>query len=274
VTDPLGESARSRLLKAAATAGAVALIVLVLLRLLGPKAPYTTFFWHIFSGTSPDRYANSGTDISVLATIGARVPFTLELIVVSLLVAAVAGVAGAALQVRTSWPIVTVAAVVLRSVPFFYLAIGMQMLLAVNVQIFPTAGYTGVDDFNLADRLWHLALPSGALALFALPTIVEYFKRRLAVAAHARRSEVPIAAELAVIFAARLPELLSAAVVTEVIFAWPGEGRLLFDATFASGAIPIIAGILLFNALFVLAIRVVVREFVRQAPGDDSVYDA
>ena len=53
-----------------------------------------------------------------------------------------------------------------------------------------------------------------------------------------------------------LPFLFSGAVVTETIFAWPGMGRLFWDAA-QDTDIPIIMGILVITAVLVIMFQII-----------------
>jgi peptide/nickel transport system permease protein len=64
-----------------------------------------------------------------------------------------------------------------------------------------------------------------------------------------RNAAIPLVTMLGVYFAA----MLGGAFVVEVIFAWPGVGRLVVEAVFARDFPVIQAGVLLTSVLFVLS---------------------
>jgi len=78
--------------------------------------------------------------------------------------------------------------------------------------------------------------------------------RRAVIWKHAlKNASIPIFTLFAVNFA----QLISGAVVTETIFAWPGVGRLLVDSVFVRDY-PVAQTVVFFAASFVVAINIVV----------------
>lgn len=59
------------------------------------------------------------------------------------------------------------------------------------------------------------------------------------------------------IFGLQIPELLSLSVIIEVVFAWPGTGRLLVDAVLKRDY-TLVQGIVLVYALFVILMNLIV----------------
>jgi ABC-type dipeptide/oligopeptide/nickel transport system permease component len=78
--------------------------------------------------------------------------------------------------------------------------------------------------------------------------------RRTVIWKHAlKNASIPIFTLFAVNFA----QLISGAVVTETIFAWPGVGRLLVDSIFVRDY-PVAQAVVFFAASFVIVINIVV----------------
>jgi len=238
---------RAALLGLVTTAIAVVLIVLAVLCI--PGLSYLAAFPHIFTG-------------KVIGPILERLPYTLELIGVSFLVASVLAFGCVQFSIRTLKPLATFLAVVLRCVPFFWLAMVLQLVFAI-LGGFQAGKTSGSDRFDLVDHLRYLAGASGALTLFQLPSLIEYFNKRLAVCAKGRNNfAASILSGLAVQFAENLPDVITATIITELVFAWPGVGRLLYSGDGnLSASLP--TGILLFLALLVLAVRFVTEAFAR-----------
>jgi peptide/nickel transport system permease protein len=110
-----------------------------------------------------------------------------------------------------------------------------------------TAGPLG----TLADRLWHLALPAVALALPIAATIERLQARAIAetlaepyvLAAMARgvpRGRLiwrhalrPALAPVAAVSGIVIGSLLGGSFAVEIVMAWPGLGRLMYDALVA-----------------------------------------
>ncbi|PZA07496.1 ABC transporter permease [Meiothermus sp. Pnk-1] len=134
------------------------------------------------------------------------------------------------------------------SMPIFWLALMLQALFAVRLHLLPSAGLETIGDGSLPDRLRHLILPACILAVANIASWgrfvrssmldvlgLDYIRtarakglsERVVTYRHALRNAlVPVVTVVALDFAG----ILSGAVVTETIFAWPGMGRLFIEA--------------------------------------------
>ncbi|WP_201830898.1 ABC transporter permease subunit [Microvirga zambiensis] len=126
-----------------------------------------------------------------------------------------------------------------QSVPNFWLALMLVLVVSVHFHLLPPAGYgTGS----------HLVLPAIALGLFPLARLTRLVRAELLdvlsqdyirtarskgiapwliLVRHCLRN---IAISLVTVIAVDFGTLMGGAVVTETIFAWPGMGRLMIDA--------------------------------------------
>lgn len=188
----------------------------------------------------------------VTVRMGERVPATLELIVASLamaLVAAIpAGVVAAAR--RRGWfdRGVTLLSLAGISLPTFWFGLLLQLLLAVSLGWFPSSGRTSILGGDVADRVRHLILPATVLATVHAAVWTRYLRssmltqlaQRYILAAHGRgvparqvtfrhalRNALLPLATIVFLDAALM---VSGAVVTESVFAWPGLGGLFTEA--------------------------------------------
>jgi peptide/nickel transport system permease protein len=134
------------------------------------------------------------------------------------------------------------------SVPTFWLALVLILVFAAGLGWFPASGIATPGKGGLDDRLQHLALPVLTLTLTTVGSYTRYIRasmrealaqdhirtaratgatERRIVWRHALRSAlVPVATVLALSFGG----LVSGALVTETMFAYPGMGKLIFDA--------------------------------------------
>ncbi len=245
---------RAAHLRLIATTTAIALIVLAVLSLRGAR--YIAAFPYIFSSKA-------------VAPFFENLPYTLELIGVSALSASIVGFLYARFSIQVWKPVTSALALVLQSIPFFWLAITMQLFLGVSGRL-PTAGFSSTEHFSLTDHIWHLILPAGALTLLQLPAIVECFNEPLLDCTSHRGAESSILAALAMQFARNLPDIITATIITEIIFAWPGVGRLFWESTVRNGTASELAGFLLFLALFVLVTCFIVERVTRSAHDETS----
>jgi len=164
----------------------------------------------------------------------------------------------------------------LASIPTFWLALMAILALSYRVPLFPPSSSRsiGSEGWPLAvralDALWHAALPAavlgvGAAAAFAryvraglLRALGEGFVRaarargassRALVTRHALRATLPPMVTLAGV---SLPALVSGSLVVEVVFGWPGMGRLAYDAVIARDVPVVLATVLVGTALVVV----------------------
>lgn len=193
---------------------------------------------------------------------------------VMLLLAIVLGVISAAKPYSAVDYLVTGVAFAGISIPNFFFALSLIYIFAVHLGWFPTSGYESyqldLSGWNLIlDRAAHLVLPVTVLTLTGVAELVRHVRSAVSESLrqdyvrtakgkgasngvilihHAlRNSWLPIITLIGV----ALPRFFSGSVVTEVVFAWPGMGRLLVDSVFARDY-PVAMGVNLFAALLVL----------------------
>ncbi|MEO7964910.1 MAG: ABC transporter permease [Gemmatimonadaceae bacterium] len=188
----------------------------------------------------------------VLTRILERVPATLELIGASMMLAILASVPAGVLAAarRNGWldRTVTTASLAGISLPVFWFGLLLQLLFAIALGILPSSGRSSILDGDFADRVRHLVLPATVLAVanaavwsrYLRTSMTRVLAQRFILAAHGRG--VP---ERSVFFHHALRNALlpfvtvllldaaimvSGAVVTESVFAWPGLGGLFNEA--------------------------------------------
>jgi peptide/nickel transport system permease protein len=203
-------------------------------------------------------YSTSNSE-SVTTAIVERLPATLLLagtsFVLSLIVGVTFGIIAAVKPYSWIDYVVTTFAFFGQSMPVFWFALMLQLVFAVaGITAFgyhfalPSAGISSSDDFDLGDRIQHLVLPTIVLSLlyiavwsrFTRSSMLEVIRTdymRTAAAKGLDRMTIIVRHGLknamipvVTIVALSLPGLFSGAVVTETIFAWPGMGRLFFNA--------------------------------------------
>ena len=160
-------------------------------------------------------------------------------------------------------------AIVGQSMPVFWVGILLILLFTVYLGWLPSAG--GLDRLGLKGLILP-AVTLGWLFVAAHMRIVrssmldvldsDYIKmvrakglpKRLVIWRHAlKNAAIPIFTLFAVNFA----QLLSGAVVTETIFAWPGIGRLLVDSIFVRDY-PVAQTVVFFASSFIVVINIIV----------------
>ena len=174
----------------------------------------------------------------------------------------------------------SVLALLCYSTPVFWIGLMMIVLFSVNLRWLPSggfetigAGYTGID--RLLDILAHTLMPALSLSLFYLAvyarlmraSMLEVYRLEFVTTAHAKGLSPTRVAFKHVLRNALLPvvtmaglhlgALLGGAVVVEVVFSWPGIGRLAFDAILQRDFNLLLSVLVLSSILVILANLVV-----------------
>ncbi|MDA7981513.1 MAG: ABC transporter permease [Alphaproteobacteria bacterium] len=159
-----------------------------------------------------------------------------------------AGVISAARQYSVSDRVITFAVIVGISLPSFFLGMVMILIFSVNLGWLPASGMTSIyDGGGFFDILRHLVMPAVALSVVATGVIarltrsamLEVLRQDFIRTARAKgvRERRVVGHALRVAMVSVLPVLglqagfvLSGAVYIEMVFQWPGVGRMLVDA--------------------------------------------
>jgi peptide/nickel transport system permease protein len=156
-------------------------------------------------------------------------------------------------------------------VPTFWLALVLILIFAAGFGWLPASGIAeaGMSDFG--DRLRHLVLPVATLTLASAGGYTRYIRaamRESLAQDHIRTARAKGASEARVIFrhalrpalvpvttilALSFGGLVSGALVTETMFAYPGMGKLIFDAVMGNDYNLALAALLLATATAMLA---------------------
>jgi peptide/nickel transport system permease protein len=214
----------------------------------------------------------------VAATVAAKLPITIELACLSLLVAlAIALPAGviAAVRRNTVWDLLASGASLCGvSVPNFWLGIMLILLVSVRLGWLPASGFVPIAEDplgNLTRMLMPaLVLGTGLAAVLMRQTRnsmievlgADYIRtarskglaQKAVVVRHALRNGlIPVVTILGL----QMGALMSGAVVTEQIFVIPGFGRLIVEAVFTRDY-PVVQGVVLITASAYVLINLLV----------------
>ena len=164
---------------------------------------------------------------------------------------------------------------VLISLPTFWLGLMAILLFTVAIPLFPpsSAHAIGASAWSfparMADSLWHVALPALVLGVTSAASLARFVRAglvraldegfvRAARARGASRARVllvhalPVAAgPVITLTGLQLPVLVSGALVVEVVFGWPGMGRVTYDAVMAQDIPVVLAAVFLATVLVV-----------------------
>ncbi|WP_009867384.1 ABC transporter permease [Paramagnetospirillum magnetotacticum] len=153
------------------------------------------------------------------------------------------------------------------SVPVFWLGLMLIVVFAVSLGWLPAGGVADVGDGGLGDRLRHMVLPVSALALAGLGQAARHMRAamineagadymrtarakgcgpaRMVLVHQLRNALLPITTIIALEFGG----LFSGALITETVFAWPGMGRLIYEAVMGNDFNLALSGLLLATAM-------------------------
>ena len=170
----------------------------------------------------------------------------------------------------------SVLALLCYSTPVFWIGLMMIVLFSVHLRWLPSggfetigAGHTGIE--RLLDILAHTLMPALSLSLFYLAvyarlmraSMLEVYRLEFVTTAHAKGLSPTRVAFKHVLRNALLPvvtmaglhlgALLGGAVVVEVVFSWPGIGRLAFDAILQRDFNLLLSVLVLSSVLVILA---------------------
>lgn len=197
------------------------------------------------------RSASSG--MPVTEVIGKALPVTLELAVLSLLLAVVVGLlSGVAAGVKAGRPLDwTVSSISLfgLAVPNFWLGMMGILVFAVSLKWLPSAGYVPFSESPI-DNLKHMLMPAVVISTSMSAIIMRQTRssmiealtndfirtakakgvsRRSIIFKHALRSSLIV---VVTVVGLQLGGLISGAVITEQVFAIPGIGKLVISSVF------------------------------------------
>jgi peptide/nickel transport system permease protein len=205
-----------------------------------------------------------------------RAPATLELAGASLLVALLAALPlGIRAAVRRGgWfdRVTGVIALAGVSLPVFWFGLVLQLTLAIGLGVLPSSGRSSAFDVDVVDRIRHLVLPAVVLAAVHAAAWSRYLRssmigilsqrfilageargipRRILLVRHALRNA---AGPLLTVVLMDAALLVSGAVVTESVFAWPGLGGLFTEAL-ARRDYPVLMAFLMVTSVAVIVLN-------------------
>ena len=228
---------------------------------------YATFVKNVFTGELGKSF-NYAMPVSTLYF--QRLPNSLELALAATLISFIVGIpAGilSAVRVNTPWDnFGKIVALLGLSIPGFWLGLVMILVFSVWLGWLPTSGQG--DWRNLVMPAialgWYFAASLLRLTRSSMLEVMrsEYIKLArlkglpayVVIALHAFKNALIPVLTLAGI---NLVIMLNAAVIIEVIFAWPGIGRLLFEGIFQRD-FPLVQGVVMAAGIMVVAINLLI----------------
>lgn len=232
---------------------------------------YFKWLWKFVQG---DWGFSFSSKLAVLELVASRLWNTVYLMgtamVLALIVALPLGIISAVKQYSIIDYLATALAFFGLSLPTFWLGLLLIILLAVTWPLLPAGGMaTTGQPFSIADRLRHLVLPCLTISIVTTGIYVRYLRASMlevlnqdymlvARSKGLRERQVVLrhglknaAIPFITIVTLQIPRLFTGAVVTETIFAWPGMGRLFWDAALARDY-PVLMGVITASATLVM----------------------
>jgi peptide/nickel transport system permease protein len=206
--------------------------------------------------------------------IAERIPATLELMGISLLISIILGVILGTVSALKQYSALDYSMTLFGftgiSIPDFFLGMILIFVFALKLKWFPTSGMvTAGTEFSWADNLRHLFLPALALALVRTAVFMRYTRasvlevinddyvrtarakgltETIVIARHVLRNAlIPVITVIGV----SLTVLFAGSVIIETIFQWPGIGMMFINAISLRDS-PVIMGYVLVSAFVVL----------------------
>ncbi|OPG72153.1 ABC transporter permease [Pseudomonas ogarae] len=251
----------------------------------GLDQPLYMQFWlylqNVLSGNLGFSFRNN---TSVIELIGARLGPTILLAASGLLIAVLTGgFFGALAATHRGQPIdrlIGMVALLIYATPGFLLGIGLMLTFAVALPWLPVSGFVdayGVESpwLHVASVTRHLVLPAVTLGALHSAVYVRFTRgamleiygqdhvrtarskglstRRISVRHVLRNALLP----LVTVIGMQTGALLSGAILVETVFAWPGLGRLAFEAM-QQRDYNLLAGLILCSGMLVMVINLIV----------------
>ncbi len=258
---------------------------------------YFSYLWKILQGDFGKSITSSGKQ--VLTVIQENFPATLELAIGSMLVAFIVGVAVGTISASRPGTVSEAGGrlfgIVSYSLPIFWVGMLLQLILSVQLNIFPLGGrfpanltppakITGLYSIDSLLRLdfasflvsmHHLALPcltlgillSGIFERIVRVNLKQSLKAEYVEAARARgipENKILISHALKnamipviTVLGLTTASLLGGAVLTEVTFSWPGLASQLYEAI-SNRDYPTVQGIMVFFAAIVVIASIII----------------
>jgi peptide/nickel transport system permease protein len=215
----------------------------------------------------------------ILERFPATVLMTGTAMVVASIVGILVGVASAKRAGTHADAAISAASLLGYSLPGFWVGQLLVLLFAVWLDWFPATGmiaarasYTGWR--HIQDVAWHMVLPVTTLAVFLLTMIARFTRAAMidaldqdyvlvAEAKGASRNRIlwnhafrNACVTTITVIGLEFGAVLAGAVVVEIVFGWPGLGRLFYDAIYRRD-FPLLTGAFMFSSAIVILVNMV-----------------
>ena len=237
-----------------------------LTRALGLDQPLYVQYWRFFVKVASGDFGNSlQHQQPAMALVMERLPASLLLTVTGVVLAVLAAVPLGIVAAVRHGTLVDHAAVTLaavgQSAPFFWIALMLMLVFAVTLRLVPTTGY-GTWQHLVLPGLTLATYPTAAIARLVRANMLDVLAMDYVTAARAKglreRRVVPkhalknAAIPAVTVIGLQFGLLLGGSIVCEMIFAWPGVGRLIIFAIYNRDYPLVEAAVFVMAMVFVL----------------------
>lgn len=236
---------------------------------LGLDRPvYVQYFLYVKRLLSGDLGTSYRYRAPVSSMIAEYLPATFKLAVAAILIEAFLGIAAGIISSLKRYSyrdvLITVSMTLLVCIPVFWLGMILQLWLGVKWKLLPVSGYGGGD-------FLHLILPAVTLAAVSTAAVARLMRSSMLEVGDAdyirtakakglppwkivlkhqlRNAMIPTVTFIGM----DLGALMAGAIVTEIVFSWPGIGRMMYNAILARDNPVVISGILVLVVIFIAA---------------------
>lgn len=253
------------------------------------QALYIRFFLYLGKIMSFDLGYSFRYGVPVSELLWAHLWPTLLLMSTAILLALFIGVTMGVLASRTvnRWPdmLISIGALIAYAVPVFWLGLMMIVIFSVRLGLLPSSGmetvgtgYTGLQ--RAADIALHLVMPATVLGLYLTAakvrlmraSMLEIAQQDFVTTARAKGlGETAIAYRhvlrnailpMVTLLGLQIGAVLGGSVLVETVFAWPGLGRLAYNAVFQRD-LNLLLGLLFICSLMVIAANILTEVAYR-----------
>lgn len=217
------------------------------------------------------------TATPVVDSVATRMPVTLSLVTVSIVIACAIGVTiGILAAIGNRWidRVVQVFSVTAESLPNFWVGLALVSVFAIGMGVLPATGYVPIE-VSISGWLATITLPVAALVIGSIASsaqqirsaVMDVLRKDYVRTLRARglpeggilfRNVLRNAAPPAVtVVSLQFIGMFSGAVLIERVFALPGLGSLAVGAA-VQGDIPVVMGVLVVTALIVVIVNLLV----------------
>lgn len=226
---------------------------------------YLIYLKRLLSGNLGTSYRYK---VPVSSMIADYLPATFKLALAAVFIESILGITAGIISSLKRYSyidvLITISTTILVCIPVFWLGMILQLWFGVKWRLLPVAGYGNGD-------IPHLILPAFTLAAVSTAAVARLVRSSMLEVADmdfirtARAKGLPnwkivlkhqlrnALIPTVTFIGMDLGALMAGAIVTEIVFSWPGIGRMMYNAILARDNPVVISGILIMVVIFIVA---------------------